>query len=168
MDKKKLRLVLIIKDMLKLIRVAKVAVPLVTLAGFGAYGVSKCIFRVKGGYRAIKFNRFYGVMPTHYREGWHLFLPYFEWPIIYDVRTVAKVSSSQTGTKDLQLAYVTVRVLYRPMKDRLADLFRAVGEDYDDRVLPSIINEIVKTVIVSSITYNRLNTMQQNYYRKET
>jgi prohibitin 2 len=135
--------------MANIIKLAKTVAPLVTLVGFGAYGISKCIYKVNAGERAIKFNRFFGVMPKHHLEGWHIFLPYFEWPIIYDVKTNAKSSESQTGTKDLQTAFITVRVLYKPMPDRLNDLYREVGEDYDDRVLPSIINEIVKIVVVN-------------------
>jgi len=149
--------------MKNIIKIAKASIPLVALVGFSTYGISKCIYRVNGGERAIKFNRFFGVMPKHYPEGWHIFLPYFEWPIIYNIRTNAKSSEAQTGTKDLQTAYITVRVLYKPMADHLNNLYREVGEDYDERVLPSIINEIVKIVVVSlkcivgEIQCNRVN-----------
>ena len=35
------------------------------------------------------------------------------------------------------------------MPDQLTSMYRYVGKDYDERVLPSIVNEIVKTVVVS-------------------
>ena len=113
------------------------------------YIIPNIIYTVDGGHRAIKFSRLVGLRNTIYREGWHLRLPYFEWPIIYDVRTHPKVLNSKTGSKDLQIVDITIRVLYRPNPDRLADLYRYVGKDYDERVLPSIVNEVVKTVVVS-------------------
>ena len=45
------------------------------------------IYYVEPGHRAFKYNKFYGVDETIYREGWHFKIPYFERPIIYDVRT---------------------------------------------------------------------------------
>jgi len=133
-------------------------VPLALLAGFGIYGVTKCIYSVEGGHRAIKFSRLQGVLPNSYREGWHLMIPYFEWPIIYDVRTHPKVLNSKTGSKDLQTVDITVRVLYRPMTDKLPELYRFVGKDYDERVLPSIVNEVVKTVVAQ---YNATQLLSQ-------
>jgi len=137
----------------------RAAGPLLGLVAVGVYGIKKCIYFVEGGHRAIKFSRFTGIKPDSYREGWHLMIPYFEWPIIYDVRTHPKVLNSKTGSKDLQMVDITIRVLYRPATDRLRELFRFVGPDYDERVLPSIVNEVVKTVVVSlSVFMVRHNT----------
>ena len=86
--------------MKRAIRLLKPGLPIAALVGIGGYAISKCLYNVEGGCRAIKFNRFFGVLSKHHREGWHLFLPYFEWPIIYDVRTQAKLAESITGSKD--------------------------------------------------------------------
>ena len=51
------------------------------------------------GHRAFKFNKVFGVQETVYREGWHVKMPYFEKPIIYDVRTHPKQIKSVTGSK---------------------------------------------------------------------
>ena len=131
-----------------LIALLRGGIPLLALASAGMYGLTKCVYSVEGGHRAIKFSRIHGIMPYSYREGWHLMVPYFERPIIYDVRTHPKVLNSKTGSKDLQTVDITVRVLYRPMSDKLPELYRYVGKDYDERVLPSIVNEVVKTVVV--------------------
>jgi len=137
----------------------KAGLPLATVLFGGAYLLGKCIYTVEGGHRAVKFSRISGMLPNAYREGWHLMIPYFERPIIYDVRTHPKVLNSKTGSKDLQTVDITVRVLYRPMPDKLTDLYRFVGKDYDERVLPSIVNEVVKTVVVFMGTLtNRHNT----------
>lgn len=52
-----------------------------------------------------------------------------------------------TGTKDLQMVNITCRVLSRPRVDSLATIFRTLGTDYDERVLPSIVNEVLKSVV---------------------
>ncbi len=136
----------------------KMLAPAVFITVCGVVGIKKCIYTVDGGHRAIKFSRFVGIRPTAYREGWHLMLPYFERPIIYDVRTHPKVINSKTGSKDLQMVDITVRVLYRPMSDKLPELYRFVGKDYDERVLPSVVNEVVKTVVAQ---YNATQLLSQ-------
>ena len=49
---------------------------------------------------------------------------------------------------DLQEVNVSLRVLSRPDIPHLSKIFQTLGVDYDDRVLPSIGNEILKSVIV--------------------
>lgn len=48
---------------------------------------------------------------------------------------------------DLQMVNITVRVLSRPRVNDLAEIYRTLGQDYDERVLPSIINEVSKSVV---------------------
>lgn len=42
---------------------------------------------------------------------------------------------------------ITCRVLCRPRVDALATIYRELGTDYDERVLPSIVNEVLKSVV---------------------
>jgi len=49
---------------------------------------------------------------------------------------------------DLQNVNITLRILFRPIADRLPDIFTNLGVDYDERVLPSIVNEVMKAVVV--------------------
>jgi len=42
---------------------------------------------------------------------------------------------------------INLRVIYRPMVDKLPDMYRTLGMDYDERVLPSIANEVLKGVV---------------------
>jgi len=51
---------------------------------------------------------------------------------------------------DLQNVDITLRILYRPLADRLPDIFTNLGIDYAERVLPSIVNEVLKAVVVST------------------
>lgn len=115
---------------------------------FGGWMVTKyAIFQVDTGHRAIKFNKLSGVGSTSFKEGYHLMLPWFERPIIYDVRTHPTVIKSATGSKDLQMVNISLRVLYRPDQTQLPELYRTLGTDYDARVLPSIANEVLKSVV---------------------
>lgn len=52
---------------------------------------------------------------------------------------------------DLQMINITLRVLYKPEISRLPQIFRNLGTDYDERVLPSIVNETLKSVVVSVV-----------------
>lgn len=74
-------------------------------------------------------------------------IPWFETPIDYDVRAKPRSIASLTGTKDLQMVNITCRVLSRPAVDALPTIYRELGTDYDERVLPSIVNEVLKSVV---------------------
>jgi hypothetical protein len=57
---------------------------------------------------------------------------------------------------DLQTVNIKLRVLFRPRVDRLAALYRELGTDYADRVLPSIVNETLKSVVAQVCVKFRL------------
>lgn len=42
---------------------------------------------------------------------------------------------------------ITCRVLSRPSIAKLPSIYRELGQDYDERVLPSIVNEVLKSVV---------------------
>jgi prohibitin 2 len=48
---------------------------------------------------------------------------------------------------DLQTVSVSLRVLSHPDYNHLRDIWCNLGTDYDDRVMPSIVNEVLKAVI---------------------
>merc|ERR1712232_338152 len=66
---------------------------------------------------------------------------------ILDVRTKPREILSVTGTKDLQMVNIKLRVLWRPVIKKLPQLYRELGTDYDERVLPSVGNEVLKAVV---------------------
>ncbi|KAK0746161.1 prohibitin-2 [Schizothecium vesticola] len=117
------------------------------LLGGGVLAFQSAIFNVDGGHRAIKYKRLTGVSKEIYSEGTHLMIPWFETPITYDVRAKPRNVSSLTGTKDLQMVNITCRVLSRPEVGALPQIYRTLGTDYDERVLPSIVNEVLKSVV---------------------
>lgn len=86
-----------------------------------------------------------------------------------DIRARPRSIHSVTGTKDLQmvrlflgataLVYscsnhgpslqvnISLRVLSRPKEDQLHVIYQTLGTDFDDRVLPSLGNEVLKSVV---------------------
>ena len=43
---------------------------------------------------------------------------------------------------DLQMVNISLRVLARPDQTSLPSMYRQLGQDFDERVLPSICNEV--------------------------
>jgi len=111
------------------------------------YTLYNSFYTVEGGQRAILFNRITGISNEIYGEGMHFLVPLLEWPIIYDVRAKPFTIPSVTGSKDLQMVNITLRVLSRPDTAQLPHIYRTLGKDYDERILPSIVNEVLKTVV---------------------
>jgi len=86
-----------------------------------------------------------------------------ETPIVFDIRAKPRSIASLTGTKgeqwssplgvrnseylDLQMVNITCRVLSRPSPQALPTIYRELGQDFDERVLPSIVNEVLKSVV---------------------
>lgn len=74
-------------------------------------------------------------------------MPWVERAIVFDVRAKPRNIASLTGTKDLQMVNISLRVLSKPDIQHLAEIYRTLGTDYDERVLPSIVNEVLKGVV---------------------
>jgi len=98
----------------------KLAVPL-------AVGVSLAqasIYDVKGGTRAVIFDRVSGVKDQVVNEGTHFLIPWLQKAIVYDVRTKPRNISTTTGSKDLQMVSLTLRVLSRPDVKQLPKIYQ--------------------------------------------
>ena len=48
---------------------------------------------------------------------------------------------------DMQMVSLTLRVLHRPDIKQLPAIYQNLGLDYDERVLPSIGNEVLKAIV---------------------
>eukprot|EP00929_Paragymnodinium_shiwhaense_P025216 TRINITY_DN15312_c0_g1_i1.p1 TRINITY_DN15312_c0_g1~~TRINITY_DN15312_c0_g1_i1.p1 ORF type:complete len:294 (-),score=102.87 TRINITY_DN15312_c0_g1_i1:94-975(-) len=137
-----------VKEMLQ--NVAKLGVPAaagIGVLGGGGYLALQSVYTVDAGHLAIKYNRLSGIQDNTYREGVHFRMPWLQRAIIFDVRARPHTMTSLTGSKDLQMVNVSLRALCRPNPTRLPEIYRSLGKDFDEKVLPSIANEVLKSVV---------------------
>eukprot|EP00041_Stephanoeca_diplocostata_P008563 m.126697 g.126697 ORF g.126697 m.126697 type:complete len:273 (+) comp17385_c0_seq1:120-938(+) len=122
-----------------------------TFAGLGISGIAllsdQILYDVDGGHRAVIFDKFQGVLTDVRGEGTHFRIPFIQEPKIFDVRMQWRTLPVRTPSRDLQDVDVTLRILYRPQVPMLPHIFKTLGEDYAERVIPSIGNEILKSIV---------------------
>ncbi|KAH3900915.1 probable Prohibitin-1 [Saccharomycodes ludwigii] len=128
-------------------RIAEILAKLAIPAAITISLVESSMYDVQGGSRAVIFDRLSGVKSQVVGEGTHFLVPWLQKPIIFDVRTKPKSIATNTGTKDLQMVSLTLRVLHRPDVGRLPIIYQTLGSDYAERVLPSIGNEVLKSIV---------------------
>ena len=85
---------------------------------------SASIYDVRGGQRAVIFDRLNGVKDGVVNEGTHFLVPWLQRAIMYDVRTKPRNISTTTGSKDLQMVSLTLRVLHRPEVGMLPKIYQ--------------------------------------------
>lgn len=132
------------------------------LGGATIYTLSKSLYNVEGGQRAAVFNRIVGVKEKVYPEGTHFLIPWFERPTIYDVRARPYIVEGTSGSHDLQTVNIALRILTRPVADQLPTIYRSLGENFNEQVLPSIVHETLKAVVTR---YNASQLITQREVR---
>lgn len=105
------------------------------------------IYDVDAGSRAVIFDKISGVQKKVVGEGTHFKIPFIQEPIILDVKSRPRSIHSVTGTKDLQMVNISLRVLSRPDEEELPHIYQTLGTDFDERILPSLGNEVLKSVV---------------------
>lgn len=114
---------------------------------FGGAVVQTALYNVEGGHRAVIFDQFRGVQQKVEPEGTHFLIPMVQRPIIFDVRSQPRNIPVTTPSKDLQNVNITLRILFRPKIDSIPWIYQNYGEEYANKVLPSIGHEILKAVV---------------------
>lgn len=105
------------------------------------------LYAVDGGQRAVIFDKIRGVLPLTSGEGLHFKMPWIQNAILFDIRSRPRIITTTTGSKDMQTISLSLRVLHRPEVEALPKIYSKLGLDYDERVLPSIGNEVLKSII---------------------
>uniref|UniRef100_A0A2K6UJ34 Prohibitin n=1 Tax=Saimiri boliviensis boliviensis TaxID=39432 RepID=A0A2K6UJ34_SAIBB len=83
--------------------------------------VNSALYNVDAGHRAVIFDQFRGVHDIVVQERAHFLIP---WNV-----------------------NIILHILFWPVASQLPHIFTSIGEDYDERVLPSIMTEILKSVV---------------------
>jgi prohibitin 1 len=100
--------------------ISRWAVPVFIAVALG----QSAMYDVRGGTRAVIFDRLSGVKEGVINEGTHFLIPWLQKAIIYDVRTKPRNISTTTGSKDLQMVSLTLRVLHRPEVQNLPKIYQ--------------------------------------------
>lgn len=74
-------------------------------------------------------------------------IPWVQRPVIFDVRTRPHAINSVKGTNDLQMENLRLRIFSKPDKEMLPTIYSRLGLDWDERILPSIANEVLKAIV---------------------
>lgn len=125
--------------------ISKYAIPLFVAASIG----QAAMYDVRGGTRAVIFDRISGVQDKVVNEGTHFLVPWLQKAIIYDVRTKPRNISTTTGSKDLQMVSLTLRVLHRPEVQRLPKIYQV-------RCLAMSRTGTVVWLTITPVTWSRL------------
>ena len=104
-------------------------------------------FVVDGGERCLIMDATRGLRPGVYGEGIHFRIPVIHQVKTFQVRTQPQLIPSTTGTRDMQTVDIALRILFRPQEDKIHEILNTIGEDYDKRIIPSIGNEVLKSVV---------------------
>lgn len=127
----------------------------------GAAVLDQVLYDVDAGQAAVLFDKLQnGIQDEVYYEGMHFRIPFLQEPFIYNIRVQPRVFDNDTQSKDLQTVHVATRILYRPMKEKLPVIYRDIGLNYDDKVLKSIAEEVIKSV-VADYDAEQLITMRE-------
>ena len=126
----------------------------IAVAGAG-FVANSCLYDVGPGHRAVIFDKMrQGCRPETSGEGTGFIIPFIQVPAIIDCRVRPKVIESQTGTKDVQQVTIALRVLSHPEEAGLTKIYQKYGNrsKFDEKVLPSIGNEVLKSVVAQVST----------------
>lgn len=118
------------------------------IVGGGSYAAYNSAMTVQPGHLGMVYDRLHGLDENRrLKEGLNFVIPWLQRAVVYDVKTRPQMIETSSGSKDLQMVQISLRVLFRPDPNNLAFVYRRLGKDYDARVLPSIVNEVTKAVV---------------------
>ncbi|KAI3910580.1 hypothetical protein MKW98_027862 [Papaver atlanticum] len=117
-------------------------------------GLAKAAFSLGLGATAVNSSLY--TLDETVGEGTHFLIPWLQTPYIFDIRTKPHTFSSVSGTKDLQMVNLTLRLLSHPEVPSLPSIFKTLGTEYDEKVLPSIDQLLTERPHVSALVRESL------------
>jgi len=119
--------------------IAAVAIVVVSIAGCG-------IKVVDTGQRGIK-TRFGQVVSESLPEGLYFFNPFTSQIVEMDTRVQRKDGETDTYTRDVQQSVIKYTLNYRLQQDAAHLMYRDVGRDWDDKLVPQVVLGTLKEVV---------------------
>ena len=101
---------------------------------------------VKSGEIGLRI-RFGKIINSTLHEGINFKVPYIEKIQKVNVKVQKSEETVESSTKDMQIINTTVAVNYRIKVDKASNLYKTVGNKYEDTILQPAIKESIKTAI---------------------
>ena len=101
---------------------------------------------IKSGEVGLKV-RFGKIVDTTLSEGFNFKIPYIESIKKINIKVQKLELDTESSSKDLQTITTKLAVNYRVAKDKATDLYRNVGNNYEETILTPAIQESIKAVI---------------------
>ena len=131
----------------------KNAFNLLVLGGVAFVGFTTCTYVVNPGYKALIMDSTRGLQKKIYGEGLHFYVPFIQRIITYDCRWRSFDIHVNTGTKDLQTVDMSIRVLQRPVVEKLPEVHQLLGREYEKKIFMSAGQEVIRTVVAQCIYF---------------
>lgn len=113
---------------------------------------------IKSGEIGLKV-RFGKIIDSSLKEGFNIKIPYVEKIAKVNIKVQKSELSVESSTKDLQIINTTIAVNYRVDSSKASNLYRTVGNAYEEIVLQPAIKESIKSAMAQynaeEITVNR-------------
>lgn len=121
--------------------------------------LNPCV-QIDAGHRGVILN-LGAVSETILEEGLHFRIPFVQSIKSIDVRILKKETKAQAASKDLQNISTLIALNYHLNPQRVNELYKNVGLDYEDKVIDPAVQEIVKS-ITAKYTAAELITLRED------
>lgn len=91
--------------------------------------------------------RFGKIIDSNLKEGFNLKVPYIENIVKVNIKVQKVERQTSAASKDLQDINTKIAVNYRIEADKASNLYKTVGNNYEQTILEPVIEESVKSVI---------------------
>ena len=106
-----------------------------------------CSFQtIKSGEVGLRV-RFGKIIDSNLNEGFNFKIPYIESIVKVNIKVQKAEVSTSSASKDLQDINTNIAVNYRVESDKASQLYRTVGNSYEQTILLPAIQESIKSVI---------------------